>query len=122
MDAIILNSASNSVNYPVKWLFTNAIPYSSECASVSSMIANINVNRLNEIWLSCLDLDKHEFELVDATMFMPHGCILGARLLHHTDDAMSSIVFDAASEFVMLIRTRSVLFSKTLVLCKKRRF
>jgi hypothetical protein len=42
-------------------------------SSVSSMLANINVNRLDDSWLSCLDLDEHEFELMDATMFMPHG-------------------------------------------------
>ena len=67
-------------------------------------------------------MDEHELELVDATMFMPHGWILGARLSDHTEDVLSSVVFDADSEFVMFIRTRSVLFLKTHVLCKKRRF
>jgi hypothetical protein len=83
------------------------------------MIANINVIRLDDIWLSCLDLDEHEFELMDATMFMPHGWILGPRLSDHTEGVLSSVVFDAAYEFVMLIRTRSVLFLK-LMFCAKR--
>ncbi len=60
----------------------------------------------DDIWLTCLNLDEHEFELMDATTFMPHDWILGARLSDHTDDAMSSVVFDADSEFVMLIRMR----------------
>jgi hypothetical protein len=55
-------------------------------------------------------------------MFMPHGWILGARLSDHTEDVMSSVVFDAASEFVMLIRTRSVLFSKRSVFAHKEAF
>ena len=104
LDATILNSANNSVNSSVSWLFFHAIPYSSECASASSTIAHIRVNRLDEIWLSCLDMDEHEFELMDATMIKPHGWILGARLPDHTEDVMTSVVFDADSEFVMLIR------------------
>ena len=83
------------------------------------MIAHIHVNCLDDIWLSCLDLDEHEFELVDATMFLPHGWILGARLSDHTEDAMSSVVSDADSEFVMLIHMRLVLFLKSRVLCKR---
>jgi hypothetical protein len=86
------------------------------------MIANINVIRLDELWLSCLDLDEHEFELVDATMSLPHGWILGARLSDHTEDAISGVVSDADSEYVVLIRIRSVLFSKTHVLYEKRGF
>ncbi len=62
---------------------------------------------------------EHEFELVDATLFLPHGWILGARLSDHTEGILSSVVFDADSEFVMLIRTRSVLFLKSRVLCKR---
>ncbi len=55
-------------------------------------------------------------------MFKPHGWILGARLSNHTEDVMSSVVFDAAPEFVMLIRTRSVLFSKRSVFVQKEEF
>jgi hypothetical protein len=83
------------------------------------MLANINVNRLDDSWLGFLDLDEHEFELVDATMFMPHGWILGARLSDHTEGVLSSVVFDADSEFVKLIRTRSVLLLKTHVMHKR---
>ncbi len=54
-------------------------------------------------------------------MFMPHGWILGARLTNHTEDVMSSVIFDADSELVMLIRMRSALFLKTLV-CAKEAF
>jgi hypothetical protein len=122
LDATILNSASNSVNSSVSWLFFQAIPYSSECASVSSTIAHIRVNCLDDIWLSCLDLDKHEFEFMDATMFKPHGWKFGARLSDCTEGVISSVVSDADSEYVMLIHTRSVLFSKRSGLCKKRLF
>ncbi len=86
------------------------------------MIANICVNCLDDIWLSSLDLEKHGCEFVDATMFMPHGWILGARLSNHTEDVMSSVIFDADSEFVMLIRTRSVLFLKRSVFVQKEAF
>jgi hypothetical protein len=86
------------------------------------MLTNINVNRLDELWLSCLDLEEHEFELVEATMFLPHGWILGARLSDHTEDAMSIVVIDADSEIVMLIRMRSVLFSKRSVFAHKEAF
>ena len=91
-------------------------------SSVSSMIANICVNCLDDIWLSSLDLEKHECEFVDATMFMPHGWILGARISDHIEDAMTSVVFDADSEFFVLIRTRSWLFLKMSVFAQKRRF
>ncbi len=67
-------------------------------------------------------MDEHEFEVVDATMFMPHGWILEPRLSDHTEGVLSSVVFDADSEFVVLIRTRSWLFLKTHALCKNRRF
>ncbi len=91
-------------------------------SSVSSMIAHICVNRLGDIWLSCLDLEEHEFELVDATMFKPHGWILGARRSDCTQGVMSSIVSDADSEYVMLIHMRSVLFSKRSVFVQKEAF
>jgi hypothetical protein len=90
--------------------------------SVSSMIAHICVNRLDDFWLSCLDLEEHEFELVHATMVTPHGWILGARLSDHTEDGMSIVVIDADSEFFMLIRTRSVLFLKKSVFVQKEAF
>ena len=77
---------------------------------------------LDDLWLSCLDLDEHEFELVDATMFMPHGWILGPRLSDHTEGVLSSVVFDAASDFVVLICMRSALFLKSRFLRTKRRF
>ncbi len=87
------------------------------------MIAHISVNRLDDLWLSRLDLDEHEFELVDATMFLPHGWILGARLPDHADDEMSCVVSDADSEYVVLIHMRSLLFlKKSGFFAQKRRY
>ncbi len=69
-----------------------------------------------------LDLNKHECELVDATMFRQHGWVLGARLSDHTEDAMSSVELDADLEYVVLIRMRSMLFLESRLFARKRRF
>jgi hypothetical protein len=84
------------------------------------MIANICVNRLDgldDIWLSCLDLVEREFEFEDVT-----GCILGARLPDHTDDAMSSVVFDADSEYTSVGLARSFLFLENPCFVQKEAF